>query len=102
MVESCDFLSDLFKEKMEVVYPGIRPALPKKVREDNCIRLLFIGNDFFRKGGHLLVDSFLELYKEYPDLELIVVSAMRAGVNGRIKLYQKWSLKSVPVSLWAL
>jgi len=68
-----------FKNKVKIVYPGIKSPLQKFKREDDKVRLLFIGNDFFRKGGQVLVDSFLELFPEYPELELIIVSAMNAN-----------------------
>ncbi|HEM6393855.1 TPA: glycosyltransferase family 4 protein [Streptococcus suis] len=36
-------------------------------------KFLFVGRDFYRKGGDLVVKSFVKLQKKYPNLELYIV-----------------------------
>ncbi|HFI0563776.1 glycosyltransferase family 4 protein [Streptococcus suis] len=35
-------------------------------------KFLFVGRDFYRKGGDLVVKSFVKLHKKYPNLELYI------------------------------
>lgn len=76
--------------KMHVVYPAVRRIEVKKPDHlDNKIRLLFSG-DFFRKGGMNVLDTFLQLSRLYPQLELIVCCSEAIDFNGcnpQIKSY---------------
>jgi len=58
--------------KSTVVYPAIRriDATPRINRTDR-IQFLFSG-DFFRKGGASVIDSFLVLVKEFPNITMKV------------------------------
>ncbi len=51
--------------KVSVIPPGIRPCLWKRAESrhphQNPLRILFVGGDFERKGGQLLLQSFREL-----------------------------------------
>ncbi|WP_242325350.1 glycosyltransferase family 4 protein [Faecalibaculum rodentium] len=38
----------------------------------NCNRILFIGRDFKRKGGYLVLDAYKDLVKRRPSLELYI------------------------------
>ncbi|MBW4669065.1 MAG: glycosyltransferase family 4 protein [Cyanomargarita calcarea GSE-NOS-MK-12-04C] len=49
-------------DKVTVILPGVelsewRPT-PKEVGGDGKLRLLFVGGDFARKGGHVLLEAF--------------------------------------------
>jgi len=58
------------KEKLEVMYPAIKPYRISKKRKSSKIRLLFIANKFFEKGGKEVLEAFEILNKRY-DVELI-------------------------------
>ena len=73
------FDPEIFKNKIQTTYPGIQIPKNKIERKDNKIKLIFIGNDFFRKGGRVVVDSFLDLQKNYDNLELIIISSLSYG-----------------------
>lgn len=68
--------------KMKVVYPAVRQFSHIEMnRGKEKIKLLFSG-DFFRKGGMNVIDTFTELYKEYPQIELIVCCSEAIDFNG--------------------
>jgi len=61
------------EEKIEVVYPAIRP-LEADIREhDHETRILFVGNDFLIKGGRELLEAFRVIDGKY-DAKLVIVS----------------------------
>ena len=62
-------------DKLRVVPPGLpKPALQANPGADP-VHLLFIGNDFERKGGPILLDAFAHVRARFPNVELTVVSA---------------------------
>lgn len=73
-------------EKVTVIPPGVNPrqwARPtsRAMREGEPVRILFVGGDLARKGGHLLLESFrtlrntpLPLQGEGPEVELHLVT----------------------------
>jgi len=74
-----DFDISRFEKKTEVLYPGIMLPKKKDVFSKGKIKLLFIGNLFFLKGGRVIVDVFEELQKNYPELELTIISRIDIG-----------------------
>jgi glycosyltransferase involved in cell wall biosynthesis len=62
-------------EKFSVIYPAIKPRKSKIDRNNDGrnVKLLFVGNGFFRKGGDILIGAFQQLKREY-NLFLTVVS----------------------------
>lgn len=57
---------DLIKKKMKVVYPPqkimVDEKLENKYRDiSKCLQLVFVGNNFWRKGGDIIVDSIKAL-----------------------------------------
>lgn len=59
-------------EKTTVIHPVVRSVPDDKIRFNNeNIRLLFVG-EFLRKGGANVVDAFLQLNSEYPNLNLTI------------------------------
>jgi glycosyltransferase involved in cell wall biosynthesis len=60
------------REKIEVLYPAIKVDENRKNSHGN-IRILFVGNNFFIKGGRELVSAFKVLKRKY-DVELLIVS----------------------------
>ncbi len=73
---------DVAAEKVEVLYPA-QPtpdrvtAVAKKNRETTTF--LFVGTDFERKNGPMVVDAFLEVYQKYPNTRLILVGKPANG-----------------------
>ncbi|MFH1325747.1 MAG: glycosyltransferase family 4 protein [archaeon] len=60
-----------FKDKIEVLYLAMRPCKKKKInRKDKKVVLLFIGQNFYGKGGHDLIRAYEILTKKYDNLEL--------------------------------
>ncbi|MDD5723910.1 MAG: glycosyltransferase family 4 protein [Syntrophales bacterium] len=81
-----DLFPDLYREvayKTEVVYPALPDyyTLLKDAIDYTCVvprrdtfKLLFVGNDVYRKGLHELLSAFKKLEDKYHDLELYVIS----------------------------
>lgn len=76
-------LRDKIKGKVKVLHPPQRvlisaEELEKKFSDLSQIRFIFVGHDFFLKGGDVLVDVLQELQKEY-NIHLTVVSKLFYG-----------------------
>jgi glycosyltransferase involved in cell wall biosynthesis len=77
-------------EKVHVVDVGInvKPeliyySLSEKRKQDKTI--FFVGRDFFRKGGHLVVEAFKLLRKNYSkNVKLIIAGPKSWPLTGRI------------------
>jgi glycosyltransferase involved in cell wall biosynthesis len=62
-------------EKIDVVYPGFEvPKLPERAKRGGAVRFLFVGRDFARKGGPLVVAAFERLRSRHHDVTLTVVT----------------------------
>ncbi|MCD5029392.1 glycosyltransferase family 4 protein [Enterococcus asini] len=61
------------KEKVIHVGGGTNFSPSHRVREKNRRRLLFIGRDFYRKGGNQVVAAFRLLQQKLPDSELYIL-----------------------------
>ncbi len=70
--------------KCEVLYPGVRPtrSAPKSARND--LTLLFVGGDFYRKGGPALVRAHKALRTAGIPIRTIIVSSLNWSVNDYI------------------
>jgi len=71
------------REKMTVLHPG-QPLLidsydQKPLEEGGVIRCLFVGREFFRKGGREVLLIFERLIAEGLPLHLTIVSALETG-----------------------
>ena len=75
--DALKYLKDIKnRDKLEPPCPAVATDVQKRARhDDNEIWLLFIGEDFYRKSGDLIVDAFAELQKKYDNLKLILVSS---------------------------
>jgi glycosyltransferase involved in cell wall biosynthesis len=86
--------SDIPRDKVTVVYAGlnsIAPSIEDSARleeaghREKAARLLFIGRDFFRKGGEIVVEALAHLRREYsPDIHLTVVGPEAWPLPGEI------------------
>mgnify|MGYP001094327323 CR=1 FL=1 len=59
------------------------PGIPRRVMgirpESRSLRFLFIGRDFERKNGPLVLKGFRQVRAEYPNIELVVVGQPADG-----------------------
>lgn len=70
---------DLPPEKTMVIPPGVevdRLRVRHQRTESAPVRILFVGNDFARKGGRELVDVFLQRFKNKAELHLVTNAAL--------------------------
>lgn len=70
-----------FEDKMETVHLAVQAKSFEKKRNEERLRLLFVGStnpvnvyNFELKGGFEVLESFVKLSKKYDDLELVVRS----------------------------
>jgi glycosyltransferase involved in cell wall biosynthesis len=64
------------RNKVDVVYPGFQvPTIPGRKSERETINFLFIGRDFARKGGPLVVESFKRLRETRRNVMLTIVTS---------------------------
>ena len=61
--------------KVEIVYPAV-PVRKFKKKDINDVNLLFIGRNFYLKGGRLALDIMDILTKKYDNVRAIVVSTV--------------------------
>ena len=64
------------EEKVKVVYPGVDLdvlVLPEKPIRDpqKPLNILFVGGDFKRKGGHDVVEVFLQRFSQQVELHMV-------------------------------
>ncbi len=69
-------------EKVTVIPPGVDTrawAAPAPRRRPSAapVRILFVGGDYARKGGPLLLEAFRALRRQWPRIELHVVTPQR-------------------------
>lgn len=88
-------LSNVPRDKITVVYAGSN-SIETGARHDSELitspaerrksaKLLFVGRDFFRKGGDLVVGALARLRHEYsPDIQLTVVGPDKWPLQGNI------------------
>jgi glycosyltransferase involved in cell wall biosynthesis len=63
------------KRKIDVIHPGFEvPPLVRGVRDDEAVRFLFVGRDFVRKGGPLVLEAFAALKRKLANVSLTVVT----------------------------
>lgn len=78
MAEKHGYSKELFRHKTQIIYPAVDVSSFKKKdygRNNGTVRLLFVGNSFFRKGGRPLLQAFQKLSKHF-DIELTVISTL--------------------------
>lgn len=69
---------DIDEQKVHTVYGGANIDIETLSKNERCYdgnSILFIGKEFERKGGKVLLEAFLKLKKEIPDARLVVVGS---------------------------
>lgn len=81
-------------EKAIVIPPGIDVDLwkPRKRKDGSGFRILFVGGDFYRKGGPFLLDVYHKLRRE--PCELVIVTRSQVPTQEGITIYQNMSPNS--------
>jgi glycosyltransferase involved in cell wall biosynthesis len=65
-------------DKVEVIHPGLHPRRHEpKEKIGNALKLLFVGKDYFRKGGPAVVRAHRILRQRGVPVETTIVSALR-------------------------
>jgi alpha-maltose-1-phosphate synthase len=64
--------------KVQVVGPGANVPLAQRARSDDGETVLFVGREFARKGGPILLDAFSRLRRVRPAARLLVAGPTRA------------------------
>ena len=88
------------EEKMAVIYPGVdlEEFSPRKNRDHQPRRILFIGRYDREKGLLYLICAFKKLHKEFPDLELWIRAKKCTGEVLSLVEYAatKYPIKFIP------
>lgn len=68
-------------DQIEVLYPSLpwRGDAPKKHAYEGGVTFLFVGRDFERKNGPLVLEAFRRVRAQHPEARLIVVSRPADG-----------------------
>lgn len=70
------------EEKIKVVPPGLPDPPVKKIkRNDEQVRFLFIGADFYRKGGDIILNAYKILKDKYPTISLTMVTSLPSFIT---------------------
>lgn len=73
---------DVPPERVKTVGYGLTIKEPENIeKEYDGKTILFIGMDFERKGGYVLLDAFRQVRKEIPDAKLIIIGPNRDIYN---------------------
>lgn len=74
--------------KVEVVYNAVKiPENLQNKKNKDRFRILFIGADFYRKGGEALIEAFKSLKQKYPQIELEIHSSLKKEDYANDSLY---------------
>lgn len=68
-------------DQIEVLYPGLPWRGDERIKHNGRreTTFLFIGSDFKRKNGHLVLEAFRRVRAKYPDVHLILVGRPANG-----------------------
>jgi len=65
---------------LEVLPPGLPPRATESCPNmRRCVRFLFVGRDFKRKNGWLVLEAFRVVCAKYPEVELMLVGQTEQG-----------------------
>lgn len=82
------------ENKIELLYPALPLYKGKykpeynEVKNNKCLKFLFVGNDYKRKGLIELLKAFEMVIKKYKDVELYVVSGLKENESNKYKCSQ--------------
>jgi glycosyltransferase involved in cell wall biosynthesis len=72
---------NLSRDKIDIVPPGVDLDIwhPKEKEDRGPVRILFVGGDFYRKGGDLLLEAFRSLPENSASLVLVTHTELEAA-----------------------
>ncbi|MGD0337127.1 MAG: glycosyltransferase family 4 protein [Candidatus Omnitrophota bacterium] len=73
--------------KIHVLPPFIKPQPDNAKTDSQKIMIGFVGEDFERKGGPLLLEAFKTLAKKYADIHLKIISSHKIENSENIESY---------------
>ncbi|MCC6604325.1 MAG: glycosyltransferase family 4 protein [Anaerolineae bacterium] len=73
-------------ERIVTIAPGVdlEKWSPSAYNREGPLRILFVGNDFYRKGGDVLCEAFKTLPAHSAELHLVTRTPVEMGENVRI------------------
>ena len=88
------FATSQIQNKVEVVYPAIKPRpFIDRENKSGSTRILFVGRNYRRKGGDIVLRAYTELRKHY-DVDLTLITDMNsvsrkafAGYEDDVNIY---------------
>lgn len=84
---------DALGEKVQVVYPCMRPRLRRERTQSETVNLLFVGTNFYQKGGMETLLAFEQLSGVYP-VHLTMVSYVPPEIRERYRNWENITLKA--------
>ena len=92
---------DIHPDKVKVIYPGVdvtklTPPEPANRQLQKPFKILFVGNDFKRKGGYDVLEVFLQGFSEEAELHLVTNAPIQCQhphvyIHKGVKAYtSKW------------
>ena len=99
---------DIPAEKVTVIPPGVdlarwsfgKEKLENPIESEGPVRLLFVGGDFVRKGGNVLVEAFRNGLQQDCTLDIVtkeeVTAIAMAGIEG-VKVHRGLTANSQPL-----
>lgn len=71
----------VLREQLEVLPPGLNqlPRVAPDTRPQRTVTFLYIGSDFERKNGQMVLDAFRFVRADFPDTRLILIGKPRDG-----------------------
>jgi glycosyltransferase involved in cell wall biosynthesis len=86
------------RESVEVVYSGCNTELPASVFRPERLprRILFVGVEWERKGGPVLLEAFDEVRKRFPDATLDIVGCSPAVSSGGVIVHGRVERVLIP------
>jgi glycosyltransferase involved in cell wall biosynthesis len=86
---------NIHPEKVKVIYPGVditKLTPPINKNPQKPFNILFVGNDFDRKGGNDLLNVFLKLFYKEAELHLVTHAPIKGDypnvyIHNNIKAY---------------
>ena len=84
--------AECVRRKMKVLYPPQKCFVSAEYVHQKCevlrasqkIRFLYVGKDFVRKGGEIVLDVFDELSREYRNFSVVVIGNAEGTARKRI------------------
>lgn len=81
-----DYIMAFYPEYASVILPKLKhlypsQVLPSKVvfENTNKLRFIFVGTDFYRKGGCIALKAFVNCFTNDKTVEIIIISSLQAG-----------------------